>query len=57
MEALTRSLMARDTSAEAKLAAIRHAVGKALERGRYGALEEMVPLMSTMRTAGDLVCR
>ena len=44
VDALTSSLMARDTSAEAKLAAIRHAVGKALERGRYGALEEMVPL-------------
>ena len=44
VDALTSSLMARDTSAEVKLAAIRHAVGKALERGRYGALEEMVPL-------------
>ncbi len=44
VDALTSSLMARDTSAEVKLAAIRHAVSKALERGRYGALEEMVPL-------------
>ncbi len=44
MSSLAEGLKARDTDAEARLATIRHAMSKALERGRFGALKDMVPL-------------
>ena len=54
VEELAELLRSRDTDAESKLSAIRYAVGRALERGRFGALDDLIPADMEEKAAKEL---